>query len=76
MKEGKVTTKTTEQDTVDCWFDYRGAQQYSGMSRGFLWQRISAGELRAYKVGRKVRIRRSDLDEFLRRRSATTSEQD
>ena len=60
----------TEEDQVPTWFDYGSAQRYSGLSRGFLWQKIAAGELRAYKVGRKVRIRRSDMDEFLSRRSA------
>ena len=61
------------EEQAPVWLDYRGAQEYSGMSRGFLWQRIISGELRAYKVGRKTRIRRDDLDQFMRRRSAATT---
>ncbi len=68
-----MTTETGQRDAADCWLDYRGAQEHSQLSRGFLSQRVSAGDLRAYKVGRKVRIRRSDLDEFLCRRSAATT---
>ncbi len=62
----------TQKQTADCWFDYRGAQKYTGLSRGFLWQRIVSGELRAYKTGRKTRIHKRDLDEFIRSRSAAT----
>ncbi len=64
---------TEMEDISSAWFDYKEAQEYSGLSRGFLWQRIASGELRAFKVGRKVRIRRSDLDEFLSRQSAATT---
>ncbi len=67
-----MTGKTEDQQSA-VWLDYQGAQEYSGLSRGFLWQRVASGELRAYKVGRKVRIRRSDLDEFLSLRSAATT---
>ena len=65
--------KTETEQEASGWFDYKSAQEYSGLSRGFLWQRIGSGELRAYKVGRRVLIHRSDLDEFLSRRSAATT---
>lgn len=70
-------TETAKQTLEDPWLNYREAQEYSGgLSRGFLWQRIASGELRAYKAGRRVLIRRSDLDEFLSRRSAATTGED
>ena len=73
-KGGKVTARTATEEQGNLWLDYRSAQEYSGLSRGFLWQRITSGELRAYKVGRKVRIRRADLDDFLSRRSAARTD--
>lgn len=69
-------TEAANQAPGDPWFNYRQAQQYSGLSRGFLWQRVASGELRAHKAGRRVLIRRSDLDEFLSRRSAATTREE
>ncbi|MDP9454424.1 MAG: helix-turn-helix domain-containing protein [Actinomycetota bacterium] len=68
-------TGETEEQVPVVWFDYRGAQEHSGLGRTFLWQRIASGELRAYKVGRKTRIRRADLDAFLSRRSAADGDE-
>ena len=52
-----MDTEPTEHGrTEHKWFDYRAAQDYSGLSRTFLWDKIGTGELRAFKVGRKVRI--------------------
>lgn len=71
MEGNEVPTQTQEQGPI--WLDYRTAQEYSGLGRTFLWQNIVSGDLRAFKVGRKTRIRRDDLDEFLCRRSAATT---
>lgn len=62
-----------KREQTEVWLDYLGAQGRSGMSRGFLWQRIASGELRAYKVGRATRIHTDDLDDFMRRCDAATT---
>lgn len=40
----------------------------TGMSRRTVWRWLAAGELEAVQLGRAVRIRKSALDAFLRRR--------
>ena len=47
------------------WITYREASEMSGLSRTTLWQLISAGEIRAAKVGKAVRISRCSLDQYL-----------
>lgn len=64
----------TAEPTRRVWMNYREASAYSGLSRTYLWQKITAGELRAYRSGRAVRIHSGDLDRFLRRESAATTD--
>jgi excisionase family DNA binding protein len=52
---------------------YRDIQLYCGLSRWTILRAIQDGELRASKIGRKVLVRRADLDGFLGSR-ATGSE--
>lgn len=47
------------------WLTYRQASEMSGLSRTTLWQLISAGEIRAAKIGKAVRISRRSLDQYL-----------
>jgi excisionase family DNA binding protein len=43
----------------------REAMEYLRCSRMLLWQIRHRGELSAFKVGKKLLFRRSDLDNFL-----------
>lgn len=47
------------------WVDYPTAERYSGLSHVTLWRRIKAGEIKAARVGRSVRIHLPSLREFM-----------
>jgi excisionase family DNA binding protein len=47
------------------WVTYRQAEELSGLSRTTLWKLLSAGEIKAARIGRAVRINRHSLDEYL-----------
>ena len=49
------------------WVTYKQAEEVSGLSRTTLWKLIGAGEVRAAKVGKAVRISRRSLQEYLER---------
>ena len=51
------------------WVTYKEAEEISGLSRTTLWKLLSAGELKAARVGRAVRINRRSLAEYLERAS-------
>ena len=51
------------------WVTYKQAEALSGLSRTTLWKLLSAGEIKAARVGRAVRINRRSLDEYLGRAS-------
>jgi excisionase family DNA binding protein len=51
------------------WVDYPTAERYSGLSHVTLWRRVKAGELKAARVGRSVRIHLPTLREFMERAS-------
>jgi excisionase family DNA binding protein len=44
------------------WVTYKQAEEVSGLSRTTLWKLLSAGEIKAARVGRAVRINRRSLD--------------
>jgi excisionase family DNA binding protein len=58
-----------EAEIIREWITYRQAEALSGLSRTTLWKLLSAGEIKAARVGRAVRISRRSLDEFLERTS-------
>jgi excisionase family DNA binding protein len=49
------------------WVTYKQAEELSGLSRTTLWKLLSAGEIKAARVGRAVRINRRSLYECLER---------
>lgn len=51
------------------WIDYPTAEKFSGLSHVTLWRRVSAGEIRAARVGRSVRIHLPSLREFMESKS-------
>jgi excisionase family DNA binding protein len=54
------------------WVDYPTAERYCGLSHVTLWRRINAGELKAARVGRSVRIHLPTLREFMEERTSET----
>jgi excisionase family DNA binding protein len=51
------------------WITYKQAAQLTGLSRTTLWKLVSAGEIKAARVGRAVRINRRSVDDYLERAS-------
>jgi excisionase family DNA binding protein len=49
------------------WVTYRQAEELTGLSRTTLWKLLSAGEIKAARIGRAVRINRRSLDGYLER---------
>jgi excisionase family DNA binding protein len=49
------------------WVTYEEAQRLVGLGRTTLWRLVSAGEIKAARVGRAVRLNRRSLDEYLER---------
>jgi len=47
------------------WITYKQAEELSALSRTMLWKLLSAGEIKAARVGRAVCINRHSLDEYL-----------
>jgi excisionase family DNA binding protein len=47
------------------WISYRGCTELTGLSRVTIWKLISAGHVRAAKVGRNVLINRRSLEQYL-----------
>jgi len=47
------------------WVTYKQAEELSGLSRTTLWKLLTAGEIKATRVGRAVRINRRSLDGYL-----------
>ncbi len=47
------------------WLTYPEAQQYASLGRTKLWELVSAGEIKAARVGRAVRINRHSLEAFM-----------
>ena len=60
-QEADVTTVVEEA----AWLSYPEAQRFSGLGRTKLWELISAGEVKAAKVGRAVRISRRSLSAYM-----------
>jgi excisionase family DNA binding protein len=49
------------------WITYKQAEELSALSRTTLWKLLSAGEIKAARVGRAVRINRHSLNGYLER---------
>jgi len=58
------------QTIEQAWLSYPEAERYSGLSRTTLWRAVSRGEVKAARVGRAVRISRSELDRFMEQAAA------
>lgn len=54
-------------------YGVREAAQLYSVSRGFLWNRIRAGELPVKRAGRRVLVLHDDLTQFFESRPSYTS---
>ena len=59
-------TATRQQVTPE-WLRFPEAERYSGLGRSTLTRLIYAGEIKAAKVGKSVRINRASVDEYMER---------
>jgi excisionase family DNA binding protein len=57
----------TPQELTPQWLRMDAAETYAGLGRSTLTRLISAGELRAAKVGRSIRIDRTSIDAYMTR---------
>jgi excisionase family DNA binding protein len=53
------------QEVTPQWLRFPEAERYSGLGRSTLTQLISAGAIKAAKVGKSVRISRTSIDEYM-----------
>jgi excisionase family DNA binding protein len=51
------------------WLSYSQAASYATLSRTTLWQLIRAGEIKAARIGRAVRIERDSLEKYMQNRA-------
>ncbi len=56
------------------WITYEEAQRLVGLGRTTLWRLVRAGEVKAARVGRAVRISRRSLEEYMERASGELDE--
>ena len=59
--------QTTE--TAQEWVSYPEAEKYCGLSHTTLWRYVNAGEIRAARVGKSVRIHLPSLRRVMEARS-------
>ena len=59
----------TPQEVTPQWLRFPDAERYSGLGRTTLTKLIDAGEIKAAKVGKSVRINRTSIDEFMEQQS-------
>jgi len=57
----------TPQEVAPQWLRFSDACHYSGLGRSTLTRLIAAGEIKAAKVGKSVRINRVSIDEYMER---------
>ncbi len=57
----------TPQEVTPQWLRFAAAESYSGLGRSTLTRLIEAGDIKAAKVGKSVRINRTSIDEYMER---------
>ena len=60
---------TTVAPEADEWMTVDTASEYVGVSKGVLYDAVASEKLVAGRVGRSIRIKRSEVDAWLTRRS-------
>jgi excisionase family DNA binding protein len=65
-----METKDNAETLMPAWFSYREASRYcGGLGRTTLTMLVTTGAVPAVKIGKRVLISRSGLDEYLARHS-------
>ena len=59
-------SKAYEEMKVEKWVDVEDVMEYLGVSNRTVLNWINAGKLPAYKVGRKYKLKLSEVDEWIR----------
>lgn len=59
---------TVEQDS-DAWMTVSSASEYVGVTKTVIYDAVASGRLEAGRAGRSIRIKRSEVDAWLERRS-------
>lgn len=59
-----MSTSSTATVESRPWFTPQATADHYGVSLRFIYKAIGEGRLRAYHVGRSVRIKREDVEEF------------
>lgn len=57
----------TPQEVAPQWLRFHEAERYAGLGRSTLAKLIDAGEIKAAKIGKSVRINRASLDAYMER---------
>lgn len=75
MLAGDVKNETERQEmqpkeVMQEWVSYPDAQKCCGLSHTTLWRYVKAGDIKAARVGRSVRIHLPSLRDFMEKRAA------
>ena len=62
------------QEVAPQWLRFAAAESYSGLGRSTLTRLIDAGEIKAAKVGKSVRINRVSIDQYMEQHVLSGSE--
>ncbi|MAW72490.1 MAG: DNA-binding protein [Acidimicrobiaceae bacterium] len=52
-------------NTADLWLSSKDAAEHIGVTRRTLYRFIDEGRIPAYRLGRVIRLKRSDVDAFI-----------
>jgi excisionase family DNA binding protein len=69
MKQPTEATKVKQLAVEKEWLTYRDIRLYCNISRWTILRAVQDGDLQASRVGRKVLVRRADLDAFIEARA-------
>jgi len=66
-REEEQMHTATQQEVTPQWLRPPEAERYSGLGRSTLTKLINAGEIKAAKVGKSVRVNRASIDSYMTR---------
>ncbi len=58
------------------WITYKQAEEMANISRTTLWKLVSAGDVKAARIGRAVRINRDSLNAYMVRSAYRPADQE
>lgn len=69
LESGMERRQLQRREVTQEWVGYPEAEEYCGLSHTTLWRYVTAGEIKAARVGRSVRIHLPSLREFMEGRA-------